>query len=184
MILNSNQPLLLRSMRLNEKNYYENTRKSKLRHIHPAEFMTMLDGNHDHEHPKYRKENINKLKSTYLRIYMSHLLKNRNFKRSSSALLLTGVWSDDKPLMRFREQYFCSIIDRNYKKKIYTYYSKLCQNRRARNFNFRKLAKHDTVMLLFRKCWAKIWIYSMFKDKLDWSLEFAMRKLEINKRVL
>ena len=24
----------------------------------------------------------------------------------------------------------------------------------------------------------------MFKDKLDWSLEFAMRKLEINKRVL
>lgn len=38
-------------------------------------------------------------------------------------------------------------------------------------------------MKKFYGSWARIWIYSMFKDKMDWTLEWGMRKLEINKRV-
>lgn len=39
MILGSNQSLLLRTMRLNERNYYDNVRKSREQHISPHKFM-------------------------------------------------------------------------------------------------------------------------------------------------
>jgi hypothetical protein len=62
-------------MRLNERNYYDNVRKSRTKKdaISPFRFMQMLEGRDDHERERYNEKNINKLRRTYFRLYMERL---------------------------------------------------------------------------------------------------------------
>lgn len=66
---------------------------------------------------------------------MSRLQIHREYNKSSSALLLTGVWSKPLPLLRFREYYICQVFQHNYKKKLYISMLKLKENHRSRHFN-------------------------------------------------
>ena len=67
----------------------------------------MLETKNDHEQDVFSRQNINKLNKNYFRLYMSKLQIHREYNKSSSALLLTGVWSKPLPLLRFREYYIC-----------------------------------------------------------------------------
>ena len=171
-------------MRLNERNYYENVRKATRNdRISPNRFMEMLESKHDHEHDMYNSDNINKFEKNYFRLYMGKLQNYRDINKSSSALLLTGVWCKKLPFLRFREYFICTIFQKNYRKKTYLAFLKLIEFRKIRNYNLKKINRQSRIMKKFYGSWAKIWIYSMFKDKIDWIFLYGMRKLEIHKRV-
>lgn len=70
---------------------------------------------------------------------MEKLKKYRDMKKSSSSLLMTGVWSKKQPLLRFREYYITTIFQKSYRKKTYLAFTKLIENQKIRNYNLKKI---------------------------------------------
>ena len=183
-ILNSKQAMLVRNIRLNEHNFYGN-RKSFRRHyeVKPRKFLMMLDGKNIHEQPEYAPEKRNYYKNTYFRAYMTKLRQTRQVSKSSSAMLLTGVWSQNLPYMKFREQLFCYVLETNFAKKTKLALLKLQEFNTIMNFIERKKEEQELKMKAFKRTWAKIWMLTLFRDKFNRGYLFAMKRLEINKRL-
>lgn len=181
LIINSKKPLLIRNLRLNEKNFYKNLRKYD--DVSPAEFMKMLDGKNKHEHSEYAPWNVNKYEKSYFRMFMTRLRRTRETNKSSSTLLLTGVWSTNQPYLRFRETYTCHIFQKNYQKKIYIAYLKLLENTKIQRYAEKQTNVQFSEMKEFDRIWGKISMHILFKDSFIGLFDATMRKLEIHKRL-
>jgi hypothetical protein len=126
-IIKDEQPLMLRTLRLNEENLFKHVRSGRNGQLqmNPKLFMSMINGKNVHEQDRYLPEMKAFYKLNYFRVYMSKLRTKRVESKASSTLLLTGVWSSPQPYLRFREYYMCRIFQKNYMKLIWLTYLRL-----------------------------------------------------------
>lgn len=135
-ILKEKQPLMLRTLRLNEENLYKHIRFARKggNQMNPRKFLRMINGKNVHEEDQYLPNMKAFFKLSYFRNFMAKLRKNRVSAKSSSTLLLTGVWNNPQPYLRFREYYVCRIFQKNYIKCIWLTYLKFQQHRKISNY--------------------------------------------------
>lgn len=184
MILNSKQPLLLRTLRLNEKNLFDNVRFGRQQvRLNPSQFMNMIDGKNMHEKEVYSPHRRRYFKISYFRNYMMKLRHTRKKSKSSSALLLTGVWGSNSPYLRFREYYICKLFEKSYVKKIYIGYNTLVEHRRITNYIIKTRSDMSIRSKRFSYTWSKVWLYTIMKDHINYICDQTLQRLEIHKRL-
>ena len=185
MILKTKQPLMLRTLRLNEVNFYDKVRFTRKERpdLKPAQFLDMVNGKNIHERKEYSVEMRAFYKKSYFRFYMSKLRETRKIMKSSSSMLLTGVWAGRSPLLRFREHFFCKILEKNYSKKVNIAYLVLKENRNILKMIEQRQIENENKIKNFSYTWSKIWLYTLFKDKITTLCDDIMQNLEIHKRL-
>lgn len=103
--------------------------------------------------------------------------------KSSSAMLLTGVWAVTQPLLRFREHLFCRLLRENYLKTVWITYIQLKSNQKIQKYIKDTLSYERELNKRFSYTWSKVWLFIIFKDKITYYCDQIMQNLEINKRL-
>lgn len=180
-IIKSKQPLLLRTLRLKEQNYFkyfDAVKKSELKPSTLLEIVKNKDLNPEDELEHRRTAGLDR---GYFNGFMIKK-KHQGNKKSTASLLLSGVWSSHEPYLRFREYFMMKVIQNNYLNNIITAYTNLkafssrIEKRNDLKQEFAQENKH------FKLVWGKLYMKIILQDRVYIAMNSVFQGLEVYKR--
>ena len=182
-IINESNPILIRNLRLNEKNFRNNVINIRSEKISPFRFIKMIEGKNNHMNPLYDPRLNGFFQKSYYRVYMGRLRIDKK-KKSSSQLLLTSTWNSKHPFLKFRDILMFKIFMEVYYKRAWEAIFSLRENK----YLSHQLEEYKNQVkcreVIFKNIWGKIWFYCLSRQQVYIFWDNVIRCMEINKRVL
>ena len=180
-VINSEQPLLLRTLRLSHERYLNKYKDSSSVHLKPRTLLQIVKDKDKHFDPEYDLRPG--FEGKYLNKFM-HKKRLVGLKNSTSNILLTGVWSEQTPYLRFKDYFMMKVIQNNYLANLITTFQVL------RSYNTRIERKKEVQQQMhhenrkFKATWGSIYLKIMFIDRAYILSLDMMSLLEVNRRRL
>lgn len=180
-IIKSKQPLLLRTLRLKEQNYFKYFDAVKKNELKPSALLEIVKNREVSFEEELEQRRLGGLDRGYFNGFMIRK-KHQGDKKSTASLLLTGVWSSNEPYLRFREYFMMKVIQNNYMNNIITAYTNL------KSFSARIEKRNDLRQEFalenkqFKLVWGKLYMKIIVQDRVYIAMNSVFQGLEVYKR--
>ncbi len=180
-IIKSKQPLLLRTLRLKEQNYFNYFDAVKKSELKPSTLLEIVKNKDINPEDDLEQRRSGGLDRGYLNGFMVKK-KHQGSKKTTATLLLSGVWSSNEPYLRFREYFMMKVIQNNYLNNVITAYTNL------KAFSARIEKRNDLKLEFaqenkqFKLVWGKLYMKIILQDRVYIAMNSVFQGLEVYKR--
>lgn len=181
-ILQSKQPLLVRTLRLNAGAYFDHFQAVKKVDLKPTSFLKIVTDKNLHHDQKFDYSQQRLTGFSYFKRYMVGKRELTN-RVTSDSLLLQGVWKSNEPYLRFREYFLMKIFQNNYINNLLSGYHLLkgfTERMRKKERLEQRIAKVNNH---FKRVWGRLYIKTLMRDKITYFSTVVLFALEVNKRL-
>ena len=132
---------------------------------------------------KFSEDKIDLEGHSYTLEYLKKIYYFGRKGASSSEIMLSGIWTLEGPLLKFKEILLKKILSRWYRKTMITSMQKLMLNKEVISFKTTKLQELTSDYFSMKSRWAKIWILNIGNDRVRYIYSNALNRLEIHRRI-
>jgi len=184
-VMESNQMLLIRSLRIQETayfNYFDAVKKDRIR---PEELKVILEGKDARKNKQLEIDMKNQHGvMTYAHAYMlQKKMSMVNKKKSAADLLLAGVWSDSLPYLRFRDYLVSKVINLNIHLQLKNVLEILRNYKDRINMKMQLKKQFCRENKEFKNIWGKMYIKMIVLDRVYIINDMFYQVLELNRRI-
>ena len=186
-ILSNNNPILFQSMKFNQEGIIQKYKKDRntlrMDIYKPEEVLRIISSQKEMLINRFSEDKIDLEGHSYTLEYLKKIYYIGRKGASSSEIMLSGIWTLEGPLLKFKEILLKKILSRWYRKTMAISMQKLALNNEVIAFKTVKLKELTTGYFSMKSRWAKIWILNIGNDRVKYIYSHALNRLEIHRRI-